>query len=278
MPVLTGLTRETCRVLLLKKIIKQMINKLIKRKTPCVILQQESQKTEFRGKASLCVWELFPVKRDFPFLLSFEWHLKNTAAESHAHKVWSQVGNPPSQAVTAFSGRSEFSSLSCLHSAQRPSQVLNSTAREPQQAASDPQPDPGPRDHPHISSQRRTSAPGWHRSLPQSKRNSVRTNLCQTADYTLNLKFRARQAGSGSAEQGDRLPYLVFPVVCLASEFEKSPNFICHPLAPEANAPESSLPHPGHAVTLPHSYTSLAPHLLHPPVPPQYSAPRIHRY
>lgn len=55
MPVLTGLTGETCRVLLLKKIIKQMINKLIKRKTLCVILQQESQKTKFRGKAALCI-------------------------------------------------------------------------------------------------------------------------------------------------------------------------------------------------------------------------------
>lgn len=131
MPVLTGLTRETCHVLPLKKIIKQMINKLIKRKTLCVILQQESQKTEFRGKASLCIWELFPVKWDFPFLLSFEWHLKNTAAESHAHKVRSQVGNPPSQAVTAFSSRSEFRSLSCLHSTQGPSRVLDSNAPKP---------------------------------------------------------------------------------------------------------------------------------------------------
>lgn len=147
MPVLTGLTGETCRVLLLKKIIKQMINKLIKRKTLCVILLQESQKTKFRGKAALCIWELFPVKWDFPFLLSFEWHLKNTAAESHAHKVWSQVGNPPSQAVTAFSSRSEFSSLSCLHSTQGPSQVLDSNAPKPRQA-SDPHLDLGPWDHP----------------------------------------------------------------------------------------------------------------------------------
>lgn len=55
MPALTGLTTETCRVLLLKTIIKEMINKLIKRKMPRVILQQESQKTGFRGKASLCI-------------------------------------------------------------------------------------------------------------------------------------------------------------------------------------------------------------------------------
>ena len=145
MPALTGLTGETCHVLLLKKITKQMINKLIKRKTLSVVLQQESQKTEFSGKASFCIWELFPVKRDFPFLLSFEWHLKNTAAKSHAHKVWSQVGNPPSQAVPALSSRAEFSSLSCLHTGPKSSPWLKrSQASQP----SDPHPDLGPWDHP----------------------------------------------------------------------------------------------------------------------------------
>lgn len=127
MPVLTGLTRETCRVLLLKKIIKQVINKLIRRKTPCAILQRDSQKTEFRGKTSLCSWEQFTAKWDFPCLLSFEWHLKNTAAKCHAHKVWSQAGSPPSQALAAFSV------VFAAHGAQ--SQAFNSNAPKPPQAS-----------------------------------------------------------------------------------------------------------------------------------------------
>lgn len=126
MPVLTGLARETCCVLLLKKIIKQMINTLISRQTLCVILQQESQKTEFSRKTSLCIWEQFPAKWDFPFLLSFEWHLKNTAVKSHPHEVRSQEGNPPSQAYSPQQLWREQPSESAQH--QGPALRLGSNA------------------------------------------------------------------------------------------------------------------------------------------------------
>lgn len=64
-PVLTGLTKETCHVLLLEMIIKQTINKLIKRKAPRVTLQQGSQKTEFGGKAALHL-RAIPGETGFP--------------------------------------------------------------------------------------------------------------------------------------------------------------------------------------------------------------------
>lgn len=180
MPALTGLTTETCRVLLLKTIIKEMINKLIKRKMPRVILQQESQKTGFRGKASLCIWERFPVKWDFPFLLSFEWHLKNTAAEPHAHKVWSQVGLHAG-ATTAFSSSSEFSSLSCLNSMQGPWLKCSQASAGTRSSFV-----LGSLESPIHQQSKAKSCPRQHQSKHET---SIRTNLCQTADCSLNLEF-----------------------------------------------------------------------------------------